>query len=304
MVMLLETALPRRSQVWTRIFAEANEPIVCGEAQVADPRTIRYLACWVPPKDLSIYPNLEVVLSVGAGVDQMPALPENVKLCRTLASGISEKVRDWTVMATLMLYRGMPTYLDQAKSGEWRPHEVPLARDGRIGILGMGRIGHLVAKSLASLGFQISGCSRSGRDVADVKMFPTSRIDAFLTKCDILICLLPLTPESEGVLNADLFSKLPRGASLVHAGRGPQIDMDALRQALDSNRLSSAMLDVTSPEPLPEDHWAWRDPRVMITPHVASNTDEREGAEHALAVIQACRAGLPPPGLVDPQMGY
>ncbi|MBI1220045.1 MAG: glyoxylate/hydroxypyruvate reductase A [Rhodobacteraceae bacterium] len=303
MALLLQT-FPERVAVWARLFAGAGERLICGAEQVRDPAEVRYLACWTPPPDLSVYPNLEVVLSVGAGVDQMPQMPPGVRLCRTLAPGVEEMVRDWVVMAVLMLYRRMPIYLAQARAGRWQAHEVPLARKGRVGIMGMGRIGQLAAQTLAGLGFQVAGWSRSGRAVAGVQMFGAAGLGAFLERCDLLICLLPLTDETRGVLNAGLFARLPQGAHLVHAGRGAQLDMGALRAALDSGRLGSAMLDVTDPEPLPADHWAWADPRLIVTPHVAASTDSTEGAEHALAVIRAARAGAPLPGLVDTVRGY
>jgi glyoxylate/hydroxypyruvate reductase len=303
MALLLQT-VPERAAIWSQVFSVANERLICGVDQVRDLAEVRYLACWAPPPDLSVYPNLEVVISVGAGVDQMPSMPSGVRLCRTLAPGIEEMVRDWVVMSTLMLYRDMPTYLSQARLGQWQSHGVRLARSGRIGIMGMGRIGRLAAQTFGGLGFRVAGWSRSGRVVEGVQMFASEQRDAFLRQCDVLICLLPLTAQTQGVLTTGLFACLPEGAHLVHAGRGAQIDMVALRSALDSGQLASAMLDVTDPEPLPHDHWAWGDPRVIITPHVAAETDHREGAEHALRVIRAARAGAPLPGGVDLERGY
>ncbi|MEP6147607.1 MAG: NAD(P)-dependent oxidoreductase, partial [Nisaea sp.] len=177
-------------------------------------------------------------------------------------------------------------------------------RNGRVGIMGMGRIGRLVAKTLGGLGFNVAGFSRSGTAVEGVRIFGADALEPFLHESDVLICLLPLTDETRGLLNAELFSKMPKGAHLVHAGRGAQLDMADLRSALDSGRLGSAMLDVTNPEPLPEDHWAWTDPRVIVSPHVAASTDHREGAEHALAVLRSSRAGAALPGLVDTTVGY
>lgn len=303
MTLLLET-VPERAAVWSQVFSEANEHLICGVDQVQDLAAVRYLACWTPPPDLSIYPNLEAVISVGAGVDQMPPMPSGVQLCRTLAPGIEEMVRDWVVMATLMLYRDMPTYLSQAREGNWQVRGVRLARNGRIGIMGMGRIGQLAARTLDGLGFHVVGWSRSGQPVEGVEMFSAEQRAAFLKQSDVLICLLPLTAKTRGVLTTGLFNDLPEGAHLVHAGRGAQLDMAALRAALESGHLASAMLDVTDPEPLPEDHWAWSDPRILITPHIAAETDHREGAEHALRVIRAAQDGAPLPGAVDVERGY
>lgn len=301
---LLYLSTPERIPVWAPLLAEAGEEMVIGEEAVTDPAAITHIACWMPPRDLSRYPNLNTVISVGAGVDQMPPLPEGVALSRTIAPGIEEMVRDWVVMASLMLHRDMPRYLDQAGRGEWVTHHARLTRTCRVGIMGMGRIGRLAAQSLAALGFPVAGWSRSGAPIEGLEVFAADALEGFLARTDLLICLLPLTDETRGLLNAPLFVQLPRGARLVHAGRGPQLDMEALRAALDSGRLSAAMLDVTDPEPLPADHWAWHDPRIVVTPHVASHTDPEEGARHVLAVIRASREGQPIPGLVDPGRGY
>jgi glyoxylate/hydroxypyruvate reductase A len=301
---LLFTSTPERAKVWARLFAEAGEALVVGEDAVTDLAAITYIACWQPPKDLSRYPNLKAVISIGAGVDQMPSLPPGVALSRTIAPGIEEMVRDWVVMAALMLHREMPRYLEQASRSQWAPHTARLARTRRIGIMGLGRVGRIVAQSLVVLGFSIAGWSRSGAPVVGIEVFGQDALPEFLARTDMLICLLPLTAVTRGVLNAGLFAGLPPGAGLVHAGRGAHLDMEALRDALNSGQLSAAMLDVTDPEPLPADHWAWADPRVIVTPHVASHTDAEEGARHALAVIRARGTGQPIPGLVDPARGY
>ena len=301
---LLFLSTPERAEIWSRLFAKAGEAIVVGEAAVTDPAAITHIACWTPPADIARYSNLEAVISIGAGVDQMPDLPPGVALSRTLAPGIEHMVRDWTLMATLMLHREMPVYLDQAARGEWTAHTARPARTRRVGVMGVGRIGRNVAERLASLGFPVAGWRRSGVSVDGLDVFGADELPDFLARTDLLICLLPLTAETRGLLGKSLFAGLSRGAALVHAGRGAQLDMDAMRAALDAGQLSAAILDVTDPEPLPAEHWAWTDPRVIVTPHVASHTDPEEGAFHALAVIRACRSGLPLPGLIDPKKGY
>ncbi|MEZ5773629.1 MAG: glyoxylate/hydroxypyruvate reductase A [Hyphomicrobiaceae bacterium] len=301
---LLLLGPPERGAVWSGIFRAAGEELVLGEAAVADPAAITHLACWEPPADLGIYPNLRVVLSVGAGVDQMPALPAGVRLARTLAPGIEAMMRDWTVMAVLALHRDLPAYLEKARRGDWQPGTTLPASARRVGIMGMGRIGRLSAEALTGLGFKVSGWSRSGRPVASVTMHGEGELPRFLASTDILVCLLPLTDDTRGIIDGRLLAALPAGARFAHAGRGGHLDMVALRQALDSGRLTGAMLDVTDPEPLPAEHWLWRHPRAIVTPHVGAHTDAVEGARHALAVIDADRRALPLPGLVDPARGY
>lgn len=301
---LLFVSSAERAAVWVSAFDAAGEKIIVGEEAVTDPAEITHLLCWTPPQDLRRYPNLRVVISAGAGVDQMPPLPEGVELVRAIDPGIEEMVRDWVVMATLMQHRAMPVYLARAQQGLWKPQPGRHAKNTRVGIMGMGRIGTLAAQTLDGMGFKVSGWSRSGRAVADVPVYGLQDLDVFLSQSDILICLLPLTTETRGILYADLFAKLPEGAALVHAGRGAQLDMQAMRDALDGGALSSAMLDVTNPEPLPADHWAWRDSRVIITPHIAAVTDHHAGAMHALEVIRATRDNRPLPGRVDQDRGY
>jgi glyoxylate/hydroxypyruvate reductase A len=305
---LLLLSTPERAPIWRGILSDAGETMFVGEDAVTDPALVTEIACWTPPKDLGRYPNLRAMISVGAGVDHLPPLPQGVALSRTLAPGIDAMVRDWVVMSTLMLHRDLPVYLEQARQGSWRTHPVRPASARNVGVLGMGRIGKLVADSLTAFGFDVAGLSRSGTSgeptPGDVPIFGMDRFDAFLGRSDILVCLLPLTSETKGILGKGTFDALPKGAGLIHAGRGKHLDIQALQEALDSGQLSAAVLDVTDPEPLPSDHWLWRDPRVIVTPHIAAQTDPREGAYHALAVIRALRQGAPVPGLVDREKGY
>ncbi|MCJ8140979.1 2-hydroxyacid dehydrogenase [Falsirhodobacter halotolerans] len=301
---LLLTSTPERQVVWRAAFAAAGEPFFASEAEVTDPGAVTQIACWTPPADLSRYPNLDCVICVGAGTDHLSDLPEGVTLVRTLSPGLDAMVRDWVTMAALCLHRDLPAYVDQARRGAWQARPVRTARSRRVGIMGMGRIGALAAESLRSLGFEVEGYSRSGRGPGGIKVHGADGIGAFLARSDLLVCLMPLTDQTRGALNDALFAALPPGAMLVHAGRGAQLDMDAMRRALDAGHLSTAMLDVTNPEPLPPDHWAWTDPRVIVTPHVAAQTDAADGAAFALQVVAAARAGMPLPGVVDRGLGY
>ncbi len=301
---LLLVSTAERGEVWPAVFAEAGERIVVGEAAVADADAITHIACWNPPPDLARYAGLRTVISVGAGVDHLPALPPGVMLSRTIAPGLEAMVCEWVVMATLMAHRDMPLYLAQAREHAWKPAKVASAADRRIGIMGMGRIGQRAAASLVALGFTVRGWSLSGAPADEVEMFAADGLDAFLAGTDILVCLLPLTERTRGILGDAVFAQLPAGARLVHAGRGGHLDMAALARAVEGGRLASAILDVVDPEPLPKGHPFWDDPRIIITPHVAAQTDAREGALHALAVIRAQREGLPIPGFVARERGY
>jgi glyoxylate/hydroxypyruvate reductase A len=284
----LYKADPVRGAQWARLFAEKAPQIPFriwpdGSASGDDAEAVRYLAVWEAPRDLAtIFPNLEVVFSVGAGIDQfdLTAIPAHLPVVRMIEPGIVAGMVEYVTLATLALHRDWLTYAAQQREGRWQVLGTRVASERRVGVLGLGVLGQAVLTRLASFGFQCAGWSRSPRTLDGIECFAGAEaLPAFLARTDILVCLLPLTDATRHILNRDLFARLPRGAALINTG-------------------------VADPEPLAADHPLWHHPRVMLTPHVASMTQPDSAVEVVLENLRRHREGEPLIGLVDRARGY
>lgn len=275
---------------------------------VGDPAEIEHLIAWTLPAELiASLPNLRTVFSIGAGVDQLDLdrLPPELRIVRMIEPGITDTMADYVAMAVLALHRDLPFHLAEQRAGRWSWRDVPPARQRRVGVMGLGELGRAALDTLAPLGFQLAGWSRSPRTIEGVECFSgDAGLGPFLARSEILVCLLPLTADTRHILNRVAFAALPRGARLVNVGRGGHLVQADLIEALDKGWLSAAILDVTDPEPLPAGHPFFTHPAILLTPHVAGIT-RTDSAVHALIDnLRRLEAGQPLAGEVDRRRGY
>ena len=305
----LYKADPERGTEWARLFAQkAPELPFRLWPDIGDPAAVRYLAAWTPPDDLAQrFPNLDILFSVGAGVDQFDVsrLPPDLPVVRMVEPGIVDGMVEYVTLATLALHRDLIDYIAQQRARVWEPIRLRPAAGRRVGVLGLGLLGTAVIEKLRGFGFDCAGWSRSPRALDGVRCFAgAGALPDFLARTDILVCLLPLTDMTRGILNRELFARLPKGAALVNAGRGGHLVEADLITALDSGHLSAAVLDVAEAEPPAPDHPFWTHPRILLTPHVASMTQPDTAVSVVLDNIRRHQSGEPLRGLVDRARGY
>ncbi len=273
-----------------------------------DPAEIDMALCWKPPAGgLATFPNLAVIFSLAAGIDSLTADPDlpDVPIVRMVEPSLTAGVAEYVLLHVLRHHKDQRRFEAQQQARLWQEHFAPPAATRRVGIMGLGAIGAEAARMLVAVGFAVAGWSRTQKRIDGVESFHgADQLDAFLAGTDILVCLLPKTRATDGILNAALFENLPRGASLINAGRGDQLVEDDLLAALDSGRLSGATLDVFGTEPLPEDHPFWRHPKITVTPHSAGDPFPDVAAKIVAENIGRFQRGEPLPHLYDPRAGY
>lgn len=260
-----------------------------------------------PPGRLNGLPGLRWIHSLWAGVDRLlgDATLPNVPLIRLVDPTLARAMAEAVTTAVMFLHRDLHRYARQQRDHQWRQLPVAFAAERKVCVLGLGEMGRASAAMLAMLGFQLRGWSRSGGDIPNMRVFagPTGLAEA-VADADILVNLLPLTPDTQGVLNNALFDRLAEGAAVINCGRGGHLVEADLLDALSRGRICHAVLDVFGQEPLPADHPLWDHPNVTILPHVAAPTNMRTASSVvAEAVATYRRTGIAPKGL-DRKRGY
>ena len=274
---------------------------------------IRHALVWKPPAGvLATLPGLEVIFSLGAGVDHVFADPDlpAVPIVRCIDGNLTLRMTEYVVLHVLLHHRRQRDYDRLQRAHDWREFPQPAADEVRVGVMGMGVLGRDAAEKLRDLGFRVAGWSQTPKAVPGIESFAgADGFEAFLRRTDILVCLLPLTPQTRGLINAGLIARLARdgagpGPYLINAGRGGlQVEADILA-ALDGGLLAGATLDVFETEPLPAASPLWDHPLVTITPHNASISDPRAVGRQILGQLATYEAGGALVNLVDPRRAY
>ena len=305
-----------RFDEWTDAFTECdktgnpNQKLdIVDWNEIHDKAAVDYALVWKPePESLLQFPNLKVIFSVGAGLDHLKGekiLPPGVPVVRMVEKGLTAGMVEYVVYHVLRHHRDMAHYEQQQSENRWHGILQKPAEHRNIGILGLGELGKACADALNYLGFNVAGWSRTEKFHPAVQCyFGDNQLDDMLSSSEVLVCLLPLTGETRGILNAQLLAKLPEGACLINAGRGHlQVEKDILN-ALDSGHLGSAALDVFEIEPLPANSRLWNHPNVSITPHVASMTLPATSSVHVYENIIRFRNNQPMTHVADMERGY
>ena len=304
------------AEIWTEALAEAVPDLtVQSQARPIDPARVRYVAAWRhPPGSLAAYPNLRAIFSLGAGVDHLvsdPALPPGVPIVRVVDPDLTGRMSEWIVLSVLMHHRQVRLYDWQQGEKLWTEDLFqPAAGEVRVGVMGLGVLGADAAYKLHVMGFDVAGWSRTPKQLDGIETFAgPDELNAFLGRTEILVVLLPLTPDTRGILDRRLFAKLARGSHfggpiLLNAGRGGLQNEADILQALEDGTLKAASLDVFEREPLPQDSPLWHHPAITVTPHNAAISAPGAIAAFIAGEIGWIEAGHAPRHTVDPARAY
>lgn len=311
MRLIINSGGPSAIDAWRAQFrAFAPELDVVGWHEDIDPATVDYALVWAPDAGrLATFTNLKLIISAGAGVDHIladPQRPRHLSIARMVTARTRTEMAEFVLTSALMLTRDIKRAVDNQTRRHWELFDsLRVAADMRVGIMGLGHLGVAAAELLTRVGFPVTGWSRGASTLEGLPSYAgQDQFGEFLAGTDLLVCLLPATDATRGILNTATLSQLPRGASLINAGRGSHMVTQDVIDALDSGQLHQAILDVFEQEPLPEDSPLWTHPGIIITPHCAAIPDRKERARHTALLIAANERGEPLPNIYDPRRGY
>jgi glyoxylate/hydroxypyruvate reductase A len=277
--------------------------------EIGDPGEIDAALVWKPPTGaLAALPRLRLIINLGAGVDHLlgdDSLPQQIPIVRIVDPEMSRMMTQYVLLAVLRHHRNLHHFEQARAERRWAYVEPRASHERRVGVMGLGALGGTAAEELVRQGFQVSGWSRTPRSLAGVRCFcGRDQLHEFLSGCDILVLLLPLTRETRGIIGREALAALPRGGCVINVGRGSLIDEQALIEALDAGWIAEATLDVFSTEPLPPHHPLWERPQVMITPHLASIALPRSGARQVADNLRRLASGEALLNQVEGTRGY
>jgi len=282
--------------------------------QAGDSAPADYALVWKPPVEaLRGRAGLKAVFNLGAGVDPLLAmlrqypdlLPPAVPLIKLDDAGMAQQMVQYVSYAVLRHFRRFDDYARQQQAGRWQTLPRRRMEDCRVGILGLGALGAQVAASLVQQGFPVSGWSRSAKQLPGVASYAgTAELGSFLSSLQVLVNMLPLTADTENILNLEVFNQMNRGAAVINVARGAHLVESDLLAALESGQLAGATLDVFREEPLPTEHPFWSEPRIEITPHISALTVRMDSIAQIVEKIQSLERGEAVSGVIDRARGY
>jgi len=303
------------TQEWMAKLQKALPDIeVRGWPELGNLAEITYAACWKPPAGfLATLPNLKLMVSLGAGVDDMlrdSTLPKHIPLLRVVDADLTARMSEYVLLQVLIHAREQRRLDTNQRLSKWDSFAAHTAKDFSVGVMGLGVLGQDAASKLSMMGFKVRGWSRSAKHITGTECFSgESGMNAFLGGTDILVCLLPATTDTEGMINRDLLSRLSRrgpfGAPvLINAGRGRVQNEADILACLDDGTLYAATLDVFRQEPLPATSAFWHHPKVTVTPHAAADSDPAAICAYVASQIRLFNTGQPVSNVVDVTAGY
>ncbi|WP_339865176.1 glyoxylate/hydroxypyruvate reductase A [uncultured Algoriphagus sp.] len=297
----------KNPEVWIKEFkALAPELHIEVYPEITSPEKVEYVFLWQHPEGiLSDFPNLKLISSMGAGVDHIlrdKSIPENIPIVRIVDEKLTFSMTNYVVMAVLNYHRRSPRFQMNQTRKVWDMSYPEL--DVTVGVMGVGALGKDVMDKLNYMGFSVVGFGFSEKSDFEYSYYTKDKLEEFLKEVNVLVCLLPLTPDTENILNTSLFEKCNPNTYLINVARGRHLVEDDLIKALEVGQLSGAMLDVYREEPLPESHPFWENWKITMTPHIASVTNPQAAAPQVIENIKRIRENRELVNLVNRSKGY